>query len=152
MPSHLNESPFANSIPDSATKSNPSTKISSGRRFVFLEGTKKRNTITRVIRFDVDTEMDMEDIGDYVISNNTFGDKTFRIFEELGIATEYERRNAPSFAEYISKKRNGSEGEGRGKISSDSRVGDQRRGAPEGAGGNGSGGVNGTRQALPRRR
>ena len=40
----------------------PHARLKVNNVFVFLEGTKRRNTITRVVRFDVDTEIRMEEI------------------------------------------------------------------------------------------
>ena len=144
------------SISDSSEKSNPptkkSSKNSSGRRFVFLEGTKSRNTITRVIRFDADTENYREDLTREIIRDRTFDDTNFHILAEFSLATEYRRRDAPSFAEYRRFKRSGKEDGSRRQTDPSDRVGDQRRGTAEGAGGNGSGGVKGARQAIPRRR
>lgn len=117
---------------------------------VFLKGTKANHTITRTIRFDARTEMEMEEFTDNVFSERTFDSEACTILEEVGIATEYRRRGAPSHSEYLAKKRKRGESGGDIQNSSPDRSGNQRRGATEGGGEAGGGdAVSGRRYSLP---
>lgn len=117
---------------------------------VFLKGTKANHTITRTIRFDARTEMEMEEFTDNVFSERTFDSEACTILEEVGIATEYRRRGAPSHSEYLAKKRKRGESGGDIQNSSPDRSGNQRRGATEDGGEAGGGdAVSGRRYSLP---
>ena len=128
----------------------PKAHLKVNNVFVFLEGTKSRNTITRVIRFDARTETEMEDLTREIIRNRTFDDTSFRFFAEFGFATEYARQDAPSFDEY--RGHQGAEQKVGSRFQTDSldRVGDQRRGDVEGPEGDGSRSVSKRRSALPK--
>ena len=78
----------------------PHTTLDVDNVFVFVKGTTKAFTIARVVRFDVQTETEMDSIRRTLYEGRTCNDTYIRLNEEKGLAREYRRENSQSFAEY----------------------------------------------------
>ncbi len=68
--------------------------------FVFVKGTKDNFRITRTVRFNVETETEMEIIKERLYERRAFSDTHLAFLEQQGFATQYTREGAKSFGEY----------------------------------------------------
>ena len=78
----------------------PHTTLDVDNVFVFVKGKKDNFRITRTVRFNVETETEMEIIKERVYERRTFSDTHFAYLEQQGFATQYAREGAKSFSEY----------------------------------------------------
>ena len=78
----------------------PHTTLDIDNVFVFVKGKKDDFRITRVVRFDVQTETEMDNIRRVLYEGRTCNDTYIRFNEEKGLAREYRREDLQSFAEY----------------------------------------------------
>ena len=90
----------------------PHTTLDVDNVFVFVKGGKSNFEITRVVRFDVDTETEMEIIKEDLYEGRTCSDTHIAFYQEEGLAREYRRANIPTFNEYRARRSNGEDGRG----------------------------------------
>lgn len=102
----------------------PNTTLDVNNVFVFLKGTKKKFTISRVIRFDAKTEMEMEIYKEDIYEGRKIDNTYIAIYQEEGIAREYRRENSQTFAEY---RKRVAERKTRGETDRDHRGREQHR-------------------------
>ena len=80
--------------------------------FVFVKGTRNNFAITRVVRFQAETETEMEILKEDIYEGRTCSDTHIAFYQEEGIAREYRREDFPTFAEYREGRSNGEESRG----------------------------------------
>ena len=68
--------------------------------FVFVRGSKESFTITRTVRFNAETETEMEIIKERLYERRAFSNTHLAFLEQQGFATQYTREGAKSFSEY----------------------------------------------------
>jgi len=78
----------------------PHTTLGTNNVFAFLKGTKNNFVISRVVRFDAETEVEMDIIKEVLYERRTFSDTHLEFLKQKGFATEYTRESAKSFSEY----------------------------------------------------
>ena len=78
----------------------PHTTLGVDNVFVFVKGSKNDFKITRVVRFNAETETEMEIIKEELYERGTFSDTHLAFIEQKGFATQHTREGAKSFAEY----------------------------------------------------
>lgn len=83
----------------------PNATLATNNVFVFVTGTVNNPQITRVVRFNVDTETEMEIIKENLYEGSTFADIDYSFLEEEGIAREYKRESVLSYNEYAQEVR-----------------------------------------------
>lgn len=79
---------------------NPKTTLGVDNVFVFVKGTKNNFNITRVVRFQAETETEMEILREDLYEGRSCNNSYIAIYQEEGLATEYRPENWQSFAEY----------------------------------------------------
>ena len=78
----------------------PHTKLGVNNVFVFVKGTKNNFKISRVVRFDAQTEVEMEIYEEALYAGRTCSDTYLAFLEEQEVTREYRVENYKSFAEY----------------------------------------------------
>ena len=68
--------------------------------FVFVKGTRNNFRIARTVRFDAETETEMEILKERLYERRAFSDTHLAYLEQQGFATQYTREGAKSFSEY----------------------------------------------------
>ncbi len=68
--------------------------------FVFVKGTKDNFRITRTVRFNVETETEMEILKEKLYERGTCSDTYLALYQKEGLAREYRREDSPTFAAY----------------------------------------------------
>ncbi len=76
--------------------------------FVFVTGTKNNPAINKVVRFDIETETEMEIIKEQLYERRTFSYTYYSFLREKGLAREYSKKSAVNYNEYSQKVRSGS--------------------------------------------
>lgn len=90
----------------------PDTTLDVNNTFVFVKGTRNNFEITRVIKFDAETETEMEIIKERLYERRTFSDTHLAFLKQQGFATEYTRESAKSFGEYQKLRESGTTSRG----------------------------------------
>lgn len=88
----------------------PHTTLGVDNVFVFVTGTKNSPKITKVARFQVETETEMATIKEYLYERRTLDNTYYEILKEIGAAKEYRRESSLDYTQYIEKTRQGSRG------------------------------------------
>ena len=86
----------------------PNTTLGVDNVFVFVKGTKNNFYINRVVRFQAETETEMEILKEHLYEGRTCSDTYLSIYQKQGITREYRNENSPNFAEHRTR---GSDGE-----------------------------------------
>ena len=86
----------------------PHTTLDVDNVFVFVKGTKNNFYINRVVRFNAETETEMEIIKEALYERGTWSDSYLPYYERENIAKEYRRENSKSFEQYKQDQRSGS--------------------------------------------
>ncbi len=89
----------------------PHTKLGVNNVFVFVKGTKNNFKISRVVRFDAQTEVEMEIYEEAIYERGTWSDSYLPYFEQEGFAKEYRREDTKSFEQYQQEVRRRSSGQ-----------------------------------------
>lgn len=100
----------------------PNTTLDVDNVFVFVKGTKDNFRITRTVRFNVDTEMEMEILKEKLYERGTCSDTYLALYQKEGLTREYRREDSPTFAAYR---------EGRGNRETSRRTNQDNRGQTE---------------------
>ena len=95
--------------------------------FAFVRGTKKNFEITRTVRFNAETETEMEIIKETLYERGTWADSYLPYYEREGFATQYSRAGAKSFEQYQQDGRTGSSGQESRETNQDNRGREQYR-------------------------
>lgn len=82
----------------------PHTTLDVDNVFVFVKGTKNNFHITRTVRFNVETETEMEILREDLYEGRTCNDTHIALYQEKGLAREYRREDFPAFAEYSAER------------------------------------------------
>ena len=93
----------------------PDTTLDVNNVFVFFKGTKNDPEITRVIRAERYTEMDMEEIRDVVYGRERKDESPVSIFtvlEAVGTIREYNKENLSDYNRYLQTARKRNSGQG----------------------------------------
>ena len=93
----------------------PHTKLGVNNVFVFVKGTKNNFKISRVVRFDAQTEVEMEIYEEDIYEGRTCSDTHLALYQREGITREYRREDFPTFAEYRERRRDGEKSRGADK-------------------------------------
>ncbi len=88
----------------------PHTTLGTDNVFVFATGTKNNPKITKVVRFQVETDIEMEIIKEQLYERGSFSNTYCSFLEQYGIAREYSKKSALDYTEYKEKVRRGSSG------------------------------------------
>ena len=83
----------------------PKKNLGVNKVLVFVKGTKNNFFITRVVRFDVETEAEMEVWEDGLYEKGKISDSYLELYQKQGIVTQYKVEDTPSFNEYKSRSR-----------------------------------------------
>ena len=75
--------------------------------FVFVKGSKDNFTITRTVRFNVETETEMEILKEKLYERGTCSDTYLALYQKEGLTREYRREDSPTFATYRKGRSNG---------------------------------------------
>lgn len=86
----------------------PNATLATNNVLVFVTGTIKNPQITRVARFDIDTETEMEIIKEDLYEGRTLSDTYYSFLKEEGIAREYSKKSALDYNGYSQEVRGGS--------------------------------------------
>lgn len=78
--------------------------------FAFVVGTKNNPQITKVVRFEAETEAEMDIIKEKLYERGSFSNTYYSYLREEGLAREYSKARAISYNEYAQKARRGSSG------------------------------------------
>ncbi|MBO5967850.1 MAG: hypothetical protein J6S14_05055 [Clostridia bacterium] len=78
--------------------------------FVFVTGTKNNPQISKVARFQVETDTEMEIIKENLYERGSFSNPYYSFLIEEGLAREYSKKSAFDYNEYAQKARRGSGG------------------------------------------
>ena len=78
----------------------PHSTLDVNNVFVFVKGTKNSFVITRAVRFQAETETEMEIFKEDIYEGRTCSDTHLAFLEQKGFARQYTRESAKSFAEY----------------------------------------------------
>ena len=89
---------------------NPNTTLGVNNVLAFVVGTKDNPIITRIVRFDAETDTEMEIIKEDLYEGGTFSNPYYSFLEAEGFAREYRKESAISYNEYARKVRSGSSG------------------------------------------
>ncbi len=87
---------------------NPHTTLGVNNVFAFVTGTKNNPQIRRVIRFQVETETEMEIIKEKLYERGAFSYTYYSFLEQYGITREYSKKSALDYSGYQEKVRRGS--------------------------------------------
>ncbi|MBQ7779976.1 MAG: hypothetical protein IJ404_05720, partial [Clostridia bacterium] len=68
--------------------------------FVFVTGTKNNPVINKVVRFDIETETEMEVIKEQLYERRTFSYTYYSFLREKGLAREYRKKSAVNYIGY----------------------------------------------------
>ena len=90
----------------------PHTTLGVDNVFVFVKGSKNDFKITRVVRFNAETETEMEILKEDLYEGRTCSDTHIALYQAEGLAREYRREDFPNFAEYREGRSNGEESRG----------------------------------------
>ena len=90
----------------------PNSTLDVDNVFVFVKGTRSNFAITRVVRFQAETETEMEIMKEDIYEGRTCNDTHIAFYQEEGIAREYRREDFPNFDEYREGRSNGETGRG----------------------------------------
>ena len=104
----------------------PKKNLGVNKALVFVKGTKNNFFITRVVRFDIETEAEMEVWEDGLYEKGKIGDSYLEFYQKQGIVTQYKVEDTPSFNEYKSRSRD--------RGSRNAAVGSDRRSQNHGSG------------------
>lgn len=85
----------------------PETTLGVDNVLVFVQGTRNNFKITGVIRFDAETEAEMEVWEDGLYEKGKIRDSYLAFYKSQGYIAEYRVEDSPNFAEYKSRKRDG---------------------------------------------
>ncbi len=86
----------------------PHSTLGVNNVFVFVTGTKNNPIINKVVRFDIETETEMEVIKEQLYERRTFSYTYYSFLREKGLAREYRKKSAVNYNEYSQKVRSGS--------------------------------------------
>ncbi len=86
---------------------NPKTTLGVDNVFVFAKGTKNNFNITRVVRFQAETEDEMEILREDLYEGRACSDTHIAFYQKEGVAREYRRENFPTFAEHRKRRSDG---------------------------------------------
>ena len=89
---------------------NPHATLGTDNVFVFVTGTKNNPQINRVVRFQAETDTEMEIIKEKLYERGSFSYSYYSFLEQYGLATEYSRKSALDYTGYEEKVRRGSRG------------------------------------------
>ncbi len=78
----------------------PHTTLDVDNVFVFVKGKKNDFTISRVVRFNAETETEMDLIKEDLYEGRTWSDTYYSFYRQEGFAKEYRRENTESFEQY----------------------------------------------------
>ena len=78
----------------------PHTTLGVDNVFVFVKGSKNDFKITRVVRFNAETETEMEIIKEELYERGTWSDSYLPYYERENISKEYRGENSKSFEQY----------------------------------------------------
>ena len=89
--------------------------------FVFVTGTRNNPQINKVVRFQVETDTEMEIIKEKLYERGSFSNSYYSFLKQYGITTEYSRKSALDYNGYAQKVRSGSGGATGNKADGNSR-------------------------------
>ena len=88
----------------------PHTTLGTDNVFVFVTGTRNSPQIDKVVRFQVETDAEMEIIKEKLYERGTFRNTYYWFLEQYGIAREYSKKSALDYTRYEEKIRRRSGG------------------------------------------
>lgn len=88
----------------------PHAVLKTNNVLAFVTGTVNNPKITRVVRFNVNTEAEMEIIKEILYEGSAFADTDYSFLEEEGIAREYKRNSVLTYNQYAQEVRGRSGG------------------------------------------
>ena len=83
----------------------PNTTLGVDNVFVFVTGTKNNPQISRVARFQVETETEMQMIKEGLYEGRAFSNSYLAFLEKIGLAREYSRKSTVDYTRYTQKVR-----------------------------------------------
>ena len=89
---------------------NPHTTLGTNNVFVFVTGTKNNPQINKVVRFQAETDTEMEIIKEKLYERGSFSNTYYSFLRQEGLAREYSKKSALNYYEYTQKVRRGSGG------------------------------------------
>ena len=87
---------------------NPHTTLGVDNVFVFVTGTKTNPKINRVVRFQFETETEMEIIKEKLYERGSFSNTYYSFLKQHGLAREYSKKSSLDYTGYEEKIRRGS--------------------------------------------
>ncbi len=93
----------------------PHANLAVNNVFVFVTGTKNDPKITKVVRFQVETDTEMEIIKENLYEKGTFSNSYYAFLEQYGLAREYSKKSVLDYTEYERTVRRGSSGADRNR-------------------------------------
>lgn len=88
----------------------PHTTLGVDNVFVFVTGTKNNPKINKVVRFQVETDTEMEIIKEKLYERGSFSNTYYSFLKQEGFAREYSKKSAIDYLDYNEKVRRGSIG------------------------------------------
>lgn len=88
----------------------PHTTLGVDNVLAFVTGAKNNPKITKVARFQANSETEMALIKEYLYERGSFDSSYYEILKEDGIAKEYGRESALDYTQYVKETRQGSRG------------------------------------------
>lgn len=85
----------------------PNTMLGVNNVFVFVKGAKANFIITRTIRFDAQTEIEMEIYKEVLYEGRTCRDTYLSLYQAQGLTREYRRKDTSTFVEYAKRRVDG---------------------------------------------
>lgn len=79
---------------------NPKTTLGVDNVFVYVTGTKNRPQISKVVRFQVETDDEMVLIKEKLYEKGSFSNSYYWFLEQYGFAREYSKKSAITYFEY----------------------------------------------------
>ncbi len=89
---------------------NPHTTLGVDNVFVFVTGTKTNPQINRVVRFQVETETEMEIIKEKLYERGSFSNTYYSFLRQERLAREYSKKSSLNYSEYTQNIWRGSSG------------------------------------------
>lgn len=89
---------------------NPHTTLGTDNVFVFVTGTTNNPQISKVVRFEAETETEMEIIKEKLYERGSFSNSYYSFLKQYGFAREYSKKSALDYIGYEEKARRRSSG------------------------------------------